>query len=106
MKRKLLIMSFAMMSGLPAAVCARGGGNESLAQSYTSWNGAYMPHYGSEGAAHPLMDHLTASPSGIQDAGLNKWQLVFGLPSPNLMGVQGPSTGKGAQAGISLKLDF
>jgi hypothetical protein len=106
MKRKLLMMSFAMMAGLPHAVFAKGGEKGFAAQSYASWNGAYMPHYGSEGAKYPLMDHLTASPSASQDADANKWRLEFGLPRADLMGVQDPSMGKGAGAGVSLKLDF
>lgn len=106
MKRKLVLMGFAMMAGLPHAVLAKSGMKESYAQTYASWNGDYMPHYGSEGASFPLMDHLNAAPARGQDAELNKWRLDFGLPRENLIGAQESAMGKGARAGVSLKLDF
>lgn len=106
MKRKFMVLSLAMMSGLPQAVLARGGEKGGLAQSYSSWNGLYMPHYGSEGAAHPLMDHLSALPGVGQGAGPNRWRLEFSLPRADLKGQDDPSMGRGLRAGLSLKLDF
>jgi hypothetical protein len=106
MKRKLMMMSFAMMSGLPQAVCAGSSEKGGLSISYASWNGDYMPHYGSEGAAHPLMEHLTATIANGQDAGPNKWRLEFAMPRVDMMGAQDQLPTKGGAAGVSLKLNF
>lgn len=106
MKRKLFLMSFVMMAGLPTAVFAKSGENGDLAEPEATWEGDYTPHYGREGAEHPLMDHLNAPPSARAEAGLEKWRMNFGLPRADLMGVQDPARGKGAGAGVSLKLDF
>lgn len=105
MKRKLLMMSFAMMAGLPHSVFAKDAQRD-VVQAYPSWNGAYVPHYGSEGLAHPLMNHLDAHSSSARGEELNQWRLGFEQPQENLMGAQEPVRGKGAQAGVSLKLDF
>jgi hypothetical protein len=106
MKRKMLMMGFAMVAGLPHAVCAKGGGKENLAQSYSSWNGAYMPHYGAQGAALPLMDHLSVSPASDQGATQNKWRLDFGVPRADMLGAPDPLMGRDARVGVNLKLDF
>lgn len=105
MKRKMLMLGFAMMAGLPHAVCAKGG-KESQVQSYSSWNGAYMPHYGAEGAAHPLMDHLSVLPASSQDAAPNKWRLEFAVPRADLQGAADPLMGRDTRVGVSFKLDF
>ncbi len=106
MKRKLFMVGFAMMAGLPYAVCAKGGGKENLAQSYSSWNGSYMPHYGSEGAAYPLMDHLYVAPAAYRDAAPNKWRLGFIVPRAEMMGATDPLMGGDTRVGVSMKLEF
>lgn len=105
MKRKMFMMGFAMMAGLPHAVCAKGGGKESLAQSYSSWNGSYMPHYGAEGVAHPLLDHLSVSPAS-QDAAPNTWRLGFGMPRVEAAWAPDPLMGRDTRMGVSMKLEF
>ena len=106
MKRKIFMMGFAMMAGLPHAVCAKGGGKENLAQSYSSWNGSYMPHYGSEGAARPLMDHLSVSSVSYRDDDRNKWRLAFSMPRAEVAGASDSPVERGTRMGVSLKLDF
>lgn len=106
MKRKILAMSIAMMTGLPHASFAKSGDNDVRGLSYPSWDGDFVPHYGSEGAAHPLMDHLQAADYKNQEADPNRWRMNFSLPRADLMGGEDPAQGKGARAGVSLKLDF
>ena len=102
MKRKLMIVGLAMATGLPYAVCA--DSNEGLAQVYSSWNTPYMPHYGVEGAAKPLMDHVSvASPSGQGIS--NAWRLEFAPPMP-AFSADDPLGAKDKRVGFSLKLDF
>jgi hypothetical protein len=105
LKRKLLLLSFTMMSGLPHLVLAKSGEGGHLPQSYTSWEGVYMPHYGSEGVAHPLMDHLSASLAG-QNAVPNKWRLEFALPRATRVGASDLPIDRGTRMGLSMKLAF
>jgi hypothetical protein len=106
MKRKILMMSFAMIAGLPQAVCAKGRGEEGQAQFYSTWNTPYVPHYGAEGAAHPLMDHL-AVPAGIsRNVSSNNWKLGFAPPRTVATGSDNPSAGTDKRLGLSLGLAF
>ncbi|HSJ38285.1 MAG TPA: hypothetical protein VK945_08785 [Planococcus sp. (in: firmicutes)] len=106
MKRKVLMMSLAMVTGLPHAVCA-GSDNEDRSQAYSSGNTSYMPHYGAEGAARPLMDHVSvASVRAPAGQGItNSWRLEF-TPLPAVSNADDPLTAKDMRAGFRLKLDF
>lgn len=104
MKRKFLMLGVAMMAGLPPAVFAKTSQKESTERLYASWDSTYLPHYGSEGVARPLMEHLNVTPTANADP--NKWQLEFGLPRADLMGGEDLAMGRGARAGVSLKLGF
>jgi hypothetical protein len=106
MKRKVLMMGLAMVTGLPPAVCV-GGGDENRPQAYASWNTPYMPHYGVEGAEKPLMDHASVpsdSAPAAQDIS-STWRLVF-APLPPVSNADDPATAKDIRAGFGLKLDF
>jgi hypothetical protein len=103
MKRKVMMMSLAMITGLPHAVCAKGG-SENSAQAYASWNASYMPHYGDEGAAKPLMDHVSV-PSALPGQISNTWQLKF-TPPAAVFRADDPLAAKDKRVGFSLKLDF
>ena len=105
MKRKIIVMGLAMVTGLPQAVCARSLGKEKPAQAYSAWNSAYMPHYGTAGSARPLLDHLSA-PAALprRNAG-NAWRLEFAPPAA-VAGPDDPLTAGDKRAGFSLKLDF
>jgi len=106
MKRKILMMGFAMIAGLPQAVSAKGWGEEGQAQSYSTWNTPYVPHYGAEGAARPLMDHL-AVPAGIsRNVSSNNWKLGFTPPRAEATGTENPSVGTDKRLGVSLGLAF
>jgi hypothetical protein len=105
LKRKVFALSVAMMSGLPHPVLAKSGDNGHVPQSYSSWRGSYMPHYGSEGVAHPLMDHLSASLSG-QHAESDRWRLEFSVPRATTVGATDLPTEKGFRMGLSMKLAF
>ena len=105
LKRKLLLLSFAMMCGLPHLVLAKSGDRGHLPQSYPAWDGVYTPHYGSEGVAHPLMDHLRASLAD-QNAEPNKWRLEFALPRATRVGASDLPTDRGTRMGLSMKLAF
>jgi hypothetical protein len=104
MKRKIMMMSLAMVTGLPHAVCAKGG-KEGATQAYSSWNASYMPHYGVEGAARPLMDHVSVAgvPSG--EGSSSKWQLEL-APLMAVSRADDPLKAKDTQLGFNLKLDF
>jgi hypothetical protein len=99
------LLSFAMMSGLPHLVLAKSGDKGNVAQHYSSWNGGYVPHYGSEGVAHPLMDHLSASLSG-QNAEPGKWRLELNVPRATRVGASDLPTERGTRMGLSMKLTF
>jgi hypothetical protein len=105
LKRKLLLLSFAMMSSLPHLVLAKSGDKGNVPQSYSSWNGGYMPHYGSEGVAHPLMNHLSASLAG-RNVEPNKWRVEFNVPRATPVGASDLPTERGTRMGLSMKLTF
>lgn len=104
MKRKVMMMSLAMVAGLPPAVCAKSG-HEGSAQTYSSWNTSYMPHYGVEGAAKPLMDHVSVAGALPGQDISNTWRLEF-APPMTVSGADDPLTAKDKRVGFSLKLDF
>lgn len=104
MKRKVMMMGLAMVTGLPPAVCAKSG-SEGSAQAYSSWNTSYMPHYGVEGAAKPLMDHVSVA-GALPGQGIsNTWRLEFAPPTA-VSSEDDPLTAKDKRVGFSLKLDF
>lgn len=99
------MMSLAMMAGLPHAAHAKNG-KEGLPQVNASWNTPYMPHYGAEGIAHPLMDHVSVSSmSGSGQNMRNAWRLDFMPPAPVVAG-DDPLNAKDKRVGFSLKLNF
>jgi len=103
MKRKVMMMGLAMVTGLPNAVCAMSGDGVS-SQVYSSWNTAYMPHYGEEGAAKPLMDHVSVANQPGQ-AISNTWRMEFAPPAAVATGDDPLSAGD-KRLGFSLKLGF
>jgi hypothetical protein len=105
MKRKVMMMGLAMVTGLPHAVYAQSG-SEGTLQAYSSWNTSYTPHYGAEGAEKPLMDHAVASVSASAGQDIsNTWRLKF-TPPPAVSNADAPLTANGMQAGFSLKRGF
>jgi len=104
MKRKVMMMGLAMVTGLPQAVCAKSG-KEDSAQAYTSWSTSYMPHYGVEGAAKPLMDHVSVAGALPGQSTSNTWRLEF-APPPAVSRGDDPLTARDKRVGFSLKLDF
>jgi hypothetical protein len=100
MKRKVMMMGLAMVTGLPHAVCAKSG--DEGAQAYFSWNTSYMPHYGADGAAKPLMDHISVPGQAIS----NTWRLEFAAPTAVSREEDDPLTANDKRVGFSLKLDF
>lgn len=104
MKRKVMMMGLAMVTGLPHAVCAKSG-KEDSAQVYSSWNTSYMPHYGVEGAARPLMDHVSVADGLPGPSKSNAWRLEFAPPMA-VSRADDPLTAKDKRVGFNLKLDF
>jgi hypothetical protein len=102
MKRKVMMMGLAMVTGLPAAVCA--GGDNEFSSASASWNTSYMPHYGAEGAAKPLMDHVSVSSPPGQGIG-NTWRMEVAPPAA-VSTADDPLTAGDRRVGFSLKLDF
>lgn len=105
MKRKVLMMGLAMVAGVPHAAHAKGWSMEGSAQSYSSWNAPYMPHYGTEASAHPLMDHLSAPAMLTQRSVRNEWRLKLAPPAA-APETDDPTTTGHKRVGFSLKLDF
>jgi hypothetical protein len=105
MKRKVVMMGLAMVTGLPHAACAKGG--EAAFQAYSSWNASYMPRYGAEGIERPLMDHVSvAGVNAAEGQGVaNTWRLEF-APPPPVSAADAPVAVKDIRAGFNLKLDF
>jgi hypothetical protein len=104
MKRKIIMMSFAMLAGLPHAVFAKGSGKQDTAQAYSTWSSPYMPHYGIEGTIHPLLDHLSAPVA--RNTSHNDWQLALVPPRIDAADTDNPLVGGGKRVGFSLKLQF
>jgi len=103
MKRKVVMMGLAMVAGLPNAAFADSG-NAVLSQPYPSWNTSYMPHYGEEGAAKPLMDHVSVASQPGQ-AISNTWRMEFVPPAAVATG-DDPLSGGAKRVGFSLKVGF
>src|SRR5512139_677736 len=104
MKRKVMMMGLAVATGLPHAVYANSG-DEGLTQAYSSWNTSYMPHYGVEGVAKPLMDHVSVA-GALPGQGIrNTWRLDF-TPPTAVSGADAPLMANDRRVGFSLKLDF
>ena len=106
MKRKILMMGFAMIAGLPQAVCVKAWGREDQAQSYSSWNTPYVPHYSAEGATRPLMDHLGVPARYSRNASNSDWKLGFTPPRAEATGTAYPPVGRDKKLGVSLGLAF
>ena len=105
MKHRVVMMGLAVVAGVPHAVQAKGLGVESPTQSYSSWSAPYMPHYGTEASAHPLMDRLSVPAVLTQRSASNEWRLEL-APPPAVSGTDDPLTTGHKRVGVSLKLDF
>ncbi|MFO7541315.1 MAG: hypothetical protein R6W97_00705 [Thiobacillus sp.] len=103
MKRKVAMLGLAMLTGLPQVVCAKGQAKSIPASAFSSWNAPYMPHFGSQGAAQPLMDHL-AAPATLRRGG-NTWQMDF-APPPPVSAADDPLSANDKRMGVRFKLDF
>ena len=103
MKRKVMMMGLAMVTGLPHAVCATGG--EGTSQAYSSWNASYMPHYGAEGIERPLMDHVSVAGIPPGQGASSRWRLEL-APLMAVSRADDPLMAKDKQLGFNLKLDF
>jgi hypothetical protein len=104
MKRKVMMMGLAMMTGLPHAVYAKGG-NENSARAHSSWMTSYMPHYGDEGVARPLMDHVSVASAAPGHGIGNTWRVEF-TPPVAVSRADDPLASRDKRVGFSLKLDF
>lgn len=103
MKRKVMMVGLAMFTGLPSAVCA-GSDSEASSKASAPWRTSYMPHYGAEGAAKPLMDHVSVA--SVSGQGIsNAWRLEFVPPAAVSTG-DDPLSAEDKRLGFSLKLGF
>lgn len=103
MKRKFMMLGFAMLTGIPHAVCAKGFGKEERLQSYASWNTPYSPHYGVDGERQPLMDHLSAT---VSRNAANNWKMELSPPRLDQTDADSPLQGRDKRIGVSFKLSF
>lgn len=104
MKRKVMMMSLAMVAGLPHALYAKSG-NEGSVQAYSFSNAAYMPHYGAEGASKPLMDHISVAGAPAGGDITDTWRLEFTPPTTVPTG-DDPLTANDKRVGFTLRLGF
>lgn len=104
MKRKIIMMSFAMLAGMTHAVFAKGSGKQDTAQTYSSWSSPYMPHYGIEGTIHPLLNHLSAPVA--RNTSHNDWQLELMPPRMDATDTDNPLLARDKRLGFNLKLQF
>ncbi len=105
MKRKVMMMSLAVIAGVPHGVWGKGLGKEGTVEAYSAGNTVYMPHYGSEGVAHPLLDHLSAPVVLPGRDSSNEWRLKF-VPPPAVSHSDDPLTANDKRVGISFSLNF
>lgn len=105
MKRKVMMMGLAMMAGVPHGVWGKGLGKENPVEAYSTWNTAYMPHYGKESVAYPLLDHLSAPVAVPGRDSSNEWRLKF-VPPPAVSDSDDPLTANDKRVGISFSLNF
>jgi len=105
MKHRVVMMGLAVVAGVPHAVQAKGLGVESPTQSYSSWSAPYMPHYGTEASARPLMDHLSVPAALPQRSARNEWRLNL-VPPSTVSETDDPLTAGHKRMGVSFKLDF
>jgi hypothetical protein len=125
MKRRLLLMSMAVAAGLPGWGFAKGM-PKAVPGDYEAWSGEYTPHYGKEGRAHPLMDHLEASASNLATAvrslsgapsitsryvqppraGSEGWRLEFTTPPVQRGLIPEPSLENDRRMGLALRVSF
>lgn len=104
MKRKVVMMGLAMIAGVPHAGHAKGVAKDNPAQSYSSWNTPYAPHFGEEGKLHPLLDHFSV-PGVLPRRDRDAWRLEFAPPKA-VSAADDPLSAKDKRMGITLKLDF
>ena len=104
MKRKIMMMGLAMLAGVPNSALAKSA-REDTVQTYSSWNAAYTPHYGIEGSASPLMDHVSVAAALPGPSASNAWRLKF-APPVAVYRADDPMAAKDKRVGLSLKLDF
>ena len=102
--RKIMMVGFAMLTGLPQAVLANGSGKQETTQAYSGWNSPYSPHYGIEGAKHPLLEHLSAPVA--RNTPHNSWQLEPVPPRMVVTDSDNPLMDRARRVGFSLKLQF
>ncbi|MDP2028055.1 MAG: hypothetical protein Q8K12_00240 [Thiobacillus sp.] len=105
MKRRVMMMGLAMVTGLPQAVCAEDD-KENSAQAYASWNTAYRPHYGVAATAHPLMDHVSVSGAPPGQSMSNTWQLELASPPAVISSADNPMSANDRRVGFRLKVGF
>lgn len=103
MKRKVMMLGLAMVSGLPSTVYAKSG-NEVSAQAYPSWNMHYVPHYSAEWVSVPLMDSVSVASLPGQGTSY-AWRLEFDPPAA-VSTADDPLSAEDKRVGFSLKLDF
>lgn len=106
MKRKVAVLGLAMMTGLPHAVCAKGGGKEAYVPSHSSGGDAGVPHYGIEEVGFPQMKSLSGSDALPQQGSNDVWKLELAPPAAGSRSSDDPLTAKEKRVGVTLKLDF
>jgi hypothetical protein len=105
MKRKMIMMGFAMVAGLPQSLYANSWDKADQTQSYSSWNTPYVPHYNAEAEAHPLMDHL-ALPAGFSRHSSSSWKLELTPPRAEAAAPAYPLMDRDKRIGFGMRLAF
>jgi hypothetical protein len=106
MRNKIMMVGFALLTGLPFAVVAKGFDEGGKVRSNSFWNSPFMPHFGIEGAEHPLMEHLSAPVFVDSRSSANVWRLGVVSNPAETAELDNPLIAKVKPIGLSLKLKF
>lgn len=103
MKQKLFMVGLAMLASFPSMAASKGSGGQE--QSYAPGVTPYVPHYGSQGFAHPLMDHLSAPVAPERVTAQKGWKLNLAPPQAEAEKDVPPMV-RDLRMGISMRLQF
>lgn len=104
MKRKIALLSLAMMTGVPHAVCAKGMVKADSAATDAYGTLSYTPQL--DEPTPPLMTHLPAPDPIARNDPANEWQVELAPPSAVSHRSDDPLMGRDKRVGVTFKLDF
>lgn len=104
MKRKVALLSLAMMAGMPPAICAKGMVKADSATKDAYGASSYTPQL--DEPTPPLMVHLPVPDPLPRSEPANEWQVELAPPSAVGHRPDDPLMGRDKRVGVTFKLDF